>query len=311
MKHLLLPLLLSTAAFAESEWTANLAYGCWAGKHQAANLALLHVQGTQRLLPDPGTWLRVELSGSWRLHRKDLPATFAHADYFGPHTLYLPELALMQHFADGRVSLVAGMVNLANDVDAVGIANDSFYTFAHSAFTNSSVLPLPDANVGGVLHVDFSDSDHAALAVSRTGSGPGGNPFRSGPPGVCVVGEYSHAFQAADVTLRLNPFYHQHRFGLAGSVEYDANDRATFFVRSGIASTPDFSCGALFKPIPSRPDDFLGIAYASTKGETRENTVELMYNLPITDYLKLMPHVQYTSTGSDHFLFGIQAVISF
>lgn len=302
-----------------------------------------------------GTWLRVEFSGSWGLDRKTASNDYdifdtatvceGHADaMFGPHAGVFPELALMQYFAGNRVCLIAGMVNLTNYFDAVSIANDSFACFTNTGFVNSTILPLTDSNAGAVLQVECNSSSYAMVAVSRTGASAGYNPFTNGPSGYCVVGEYGHLFADGDITLRLNPFYQQfaasesydgreHRnAGLAASVEYTVNDRLTTYARAGftarqsLGNSAEFSVGANVRLISSHEDDFLGVACGIFKGANtpeeptyhgRESVLELMYSLQVTDYMKIVPHLQfihnaaYRPAHADETLLGAQAVFSF
>lgn len=347
-----------------TQWAVDAAYGFWSAHNQPegvlnrANYALLHAQLNQRLIEDArngGTWLRVEFSGSWGLDSKSASSDYdifdtsttteAHADaMFGPHAGVFPEIALMQYFAGKKACLIAGMVNLTNYFDAVSIANDSFSGFVNTGFVNSTILPLTDSNAGAILQVEFNKRNYAMVAVSRTGATAGYNPFTNGESGYCVVGEYGHLFLDGDLVLRLNPFYEQidaddsadgraHRnAGLVGSVDYTVNDRLTTFIRAGLGAkqylgnSAELSFGATAKIIPSREDDFLGIAYGIYKGANpaddptchcRESVLEVMYSLQINDYMKLVPHLQYIHSPAyregcgDELLFGAQAVFSF
>ncbi len=347
-----------------TQWAVDAAYGYWSAHNQPddvlnrSHYALLHAQLNQRLIEDGrngGTWLRVEFSGSWGLDTKTASndynifdtasTTEAHADaMFGPHAGIFPEIALMQYFAGKKACLIAGMVNLTNYFDAVSIANDSFSGFTNTGFVNSTILPLVDSNAGAVLQVEFNKRNYAMAAVSRTGATSGYNPFTNGGSGYCVVGEYGHLFLGGDLVLRLNPFYEQidaedsadgreHcNAGLVGSVEYTVNDRLTTFMRTGFGAkqypgnSAEISFGATAKVIPSREDDFLGLAYGVYKGancgdepacNVRESVLEVMYSLQINDYMKLVPHLQYIHNAAyregngDEVLFGAQAVFSF
>lgn len=344
-----------------TEWYLDAAYGLWntenvPGATRHTNLALIHAQLNQRLIEDNangGTWLRVEFSGSWGLDRESAQsdtvfadmvgnATYAHADHWGPHEGVFPEVALMHYFAGKRACIIAGMVNLTNYFDAVSIANDSFAGFTNSGFINSTILPLPDSNLGAVLQVELSRNSYAMVGVSRTGCTAGYNPFNSDIcNGYAVVGEYGRIMADGTVTLRINPFYtsadvdlddgkgenRRQNAGLVGSVEYTPCDRVTVYSRAGFAAkqylsnSAEFSVGANFKLIPSREDDFFGISYGVFKAQTptennREHVLEAMYSLQVNDYLKIVPHVQYVanpaySTADDAFIWGVQTVFSF
>ncbi len=181
-----------------TQWGVDMAYGLWntekvSDVKRHNNLALLHAQLNQRLIEDKangGTWLRVEFSGSWGLDRESAQsdtffteayatASGLHADAMGPHEGIFPEVALMQYFAGKRACLIAGMVNLTNYFDAVSIANDSFSSFTNDGFVNSTILPLVDSNIGGILQVELNRNNYMMVAVSRTGCDSGYNPFNS------------------------------------------------------------------------------------------------------------------------------------
>ena len=168
-----------------TQWGVDMAYGLWntekvSDVKRHNNLALLHAQLNQRLIEDKangGTWLRVEFSGSWGLDRESAQsdtffteayatASGLHADAMGPHEGIFPEVALMQYFAGKRACLIAGMVNLTNYFDAVSIANDSFSSFTNDGFVNSTILPLVDSNIGGILQVELNRNNYMMVAVS-------------------------------------------------------------------------------------------------------------------------------------------------
>lgn len=325
-----------------TQWGLDLAYGYW-GTHRASmntpcnnNLALIHGQLNQRLIQDDlngGTWLRVEISGSWALdpssERANDSATYVegfgtstsvHPDVMGPHNLFFPEVALMHYFAGKRASLIAGVVNLTNYFDAVSIANDTFSSFVNSGFVNSTILPLVDSNVGAVLQVELGKKNYVMAAVSRTGVEMGYDPFNGQSDGYCVVGEYGHIFREGKGTIRLNPFFqmideeredgahHRRNAGLVGSVEFSPSDRITVYARTGfgakqaLGNSAELSLGAHFHPFSRRADDFIGLSYGIFKGanpvdapteHARESVLELMYSLQLSDWFKVVPHFQY------------------
>lgn len=292
-----------------TQWAADVAYGFWGtnnaapGTNGKSNYALLHAQLNQRLIEDNengGTWLRVEVSGSWGLDRSTAKtddvgdfvsgygsATDVHGDIWGAHDLYLPEVALMHYFAGKRACIIAGMVNLTNYFDAVSIANDSFGSFTNTGFMNSTVLAMPDSNAGAILQVEFNSKNYAMVGFSREVNSAGYNPFSASGSSYMVVGEYGHIFADGAATLRINPFYRRteevaddgttrdrQNAGLAASIEYSPNDAMTVFARAGFGAKQylgaafDFSCGLNYKLIPGREDDFVGIAYGVFKGQT-------------------------------------------
>ena len=354
-----------------TQWGVDLAYGYWS-THRATpdtngnnNLVLLHAQLNQRLIEDErngGTWLRVEVSGSWALEPSSArsnggdtyeagfgSSTSVHPDIMGAHHLYLPEVALMHFFAGKRACIIAGVVNLTNYFDAVGIANDTFASFVNSGFVNSTILPLVDSNAGAVVQVELNSRNYVMAAVSRTGVEMGYNPFHGASDGYCVVGEYGHIFGEGSTIVRLNPFFtmtdeeteddgtrHRRNAGLVGSVEYTTpHERLTVYARAGFAAkqylgnSAEVSFGANVKLFPKREDDFLGVSYGVFKGQTpylsedeeeqghrRESVLEVMYCLQVNDYFKIVPHLQYIHNPAyrscrDATVFGVQGVFSF
>lgn len=341
-----------------TQWAVDVAYGYWHtnGADPAttnhSNYTLLHAQINQSLIEDTvngGTWLRFELSGSWGLDRRSAASdkqfvdgvgefTGMHADIYGPHDAVIPELALMHYFNGKRFCIIAGMVNMTNYFDAVGSANDSFHNFTNGGFVNSTVLALPDANLGAILQYEINENSYAMLGFSRETTSYGYNPFNSGSS-YMVVGEYGYTFADGDAIVRINPFFRQVEFddknrrnaGMAASIEYALCDEVTVFARSGFGAKQDlgaafdFSCGATIQGIPGREDDFLGLAFGVFKGtnhtdeptnNNREYVMEAMYSFQVNDYMKLVPHVQYInnpaySSESDAVIAGVQAVFSF
>lgn len=337
------------------------------------NYALLHAQLNQRLIKDDtngGTWLRAEVSGTWGLDKRSARKDYdmvggtgataePHVDIFGPHNGGLPELALMQYLAGKRVCVIGGIVNLTNYFDGVSIANDTFSGFANAAFVNSTVLPLTSCNsaFGAVVQAEIDSHNYVMLAAAETGGdfARGTNPFRAkGKDGYAVVGEYGHIFCDSGAVLRINPFYRRFNakqfgwggrnhdtVGLAGSIDWEVNDHVTVFARAGISAKQQYSpaaeltAGTNIKFIPSREDDFLGLAVGVLKGQSpygaydedtelplggqnhrREYVAEVTYNFQINDYVKVMPHLEYiarpsAAAVSDETVFGVQTVVSF
>ncbi len=348
-----------------TQWAVDAAYAFWAthnalpGTRHKNNYALLHAQVNQRLLENSrtgGTWLRAEFSGSWALDTATRSAerrgrdfvngiglgTEGHADMYGANGFFIPELALMHYMHGGRVCVIAGMVNLTNYFDAVGIANDSFASFTNTGFVNSTILPLTDSNLGALVQVALSSNSYAMVAASRTGCEMGDNPFNPSSDGFCLVAEYGHTLAEGAATLRFTPFWEvvehlgrdRSRTGFAASVEYTPCDCLTLFARAGLATrqalggTAEFSCGAALSPFSCREDDFIGLSWGLFKhrnsdetGEPtahhREHVLECMYNLQLNDCVKIVPHLQYIHNpayraDTNHAtVFGVQTVLSF
>ena len=260
---------------------------------------------------------------------------YAHTDVYGGHDAVIPELSLMHYLNGKRTAITAGLMNLTNYFDCVGIANDSFSSFVNSGFVNSTVLCLPDANLGAMVQHELDSSSYAMVSFTREVTTYGDNPFDSGT-GYLLVGEYGRTILDGAATIRFNPFFrhveevdgHCNNFGFAASIEYEVNNELTVYARTGwgarqeLGNAFDFSCGANIKLIPSREDDFLGVALGVSKpcapaDNNREFVAEAMYSLQVNDYFKIVPHIQYISNPandadcSDAVIMGVQGVFSF
>ncbi len=341
------------------------------GKDTNFNLGLLHGHVNQRLIQDDkngGTWLHVEFIGSWgvekeTVHRvQDYPnligsVTSPHRDVVGPHDFYFPEVSIKHFFNGKKAAIVAGMVKFSDYFDSVGIANDTYTSFTNSGFCNSTVLPLIDSNVGALAQVQIGKRNYLMAGVTRTGTAPGGDPFNSNDnTGYTVMGEWGHYFDEGKGVFKITPFFtsidepdavdngggtkHRRNGGAVASVQYDITDYLTVFIRGGAAAkqslgnAAELTGGLRAKIIPSRKNDYLGIAYGVFKGQNggmievdggkqeirtehnRETVLEAYYNLQLGRYFRVMPHIQYIknpaySTNSDSVVFGVQGVFSF
>lgn len=76
---------------------------------------------------------------------------------FGPNGIWISELAWQESLADGKLVMLAGMVDQSNYLDANSYANNSQGQFLNSAFVNSLVLPIPYNNLG--LNLQFQPDE--------------------------------------------------------------------------------------------------------------------------------------------------------
>ncbi len=333
------------------------------GKDTNFNLGLLHGHVNQRLIQDDkngGTWLHVEFIGSWGVEKEtvhkvqDYPnligsVTSPHRDVVGPHDFYFPEVSIKHFFNGKKAAIVAGMVKFSDYFDSVGIANDTYTSFTNSGFCNSTVLPLIDSNVGALAQVQIGKKNYLMAGVTRTGTAPGYNPFNSDDgSGYTVLGEWGHYFDEGKGVFKVTPFFtaidepggshdgrghHRRNGGGVASVQYDITDYLTVFIRGGatakqsLGNAAELTGGLRAKIIPSRKDDYLGVAYGVFKGRNgeeygvrtehnRETVLEAYYNLQLCRYFRVMPHIQYIknpaySTNSDSVVAGVQGVFSF
>ncbi len=335
------------------------------GKSANFNLALLHGHVNQRIIKDDtngGTWLHAEFIGSWGVEKETIhqvqaypnligSVTSPHRDYVGPYDFYFPEVSIKHFFNGKKAAIVAGMVKFGDYFDAVGIANDTYTSFTNSGFCNSTVLPLIDSNVGALAQVQIGKKNYLMGGVTRTGTAPGYNPLNCDDgSGYTVMAEWGHYFNEGKGVFKITPFFtsidepgtesdgsskHRRNGGAVASVQYDITDGLTVFIRGGagakqsLGNAAELTGGLRAKLIPSRENDYLGIAYGVFKGQNdkegihgdatehnRELVLEAYYNLQLGRYFRVMPHVQYIknpaySPESDAVIAGVQTVFSF
>lgn len=316
-----------------------------------------------------GTWLHVEFIGSWGIDKDTVhdynnrkayfgtpnpvwSATSPHRDIVGSHDFYFPEVSVKHFFNHKKAAIVAGMVKFSDYFDAVGIAGDTFTSFTNSGFCNSTVLPFIDSNLGALAQVRIGKKNYLMAGVTRTGSEPGDNPFDcEDGSGYTVVAEWGHYFNHGKGVFKITPFFtsidgpwqeadgsteHRRNGGAVGSIQYNVTDNLTVFLRGGLAArqalgnAAELTGGLRAKLIPSRKNDYLGIAYGVFKAQNderiettgvvtehnRELVLEAYYNLQLGRYFRVMPHVQYVknpaySPESDAVIAGVQTVFSF
>jgi len=77
--------------------------------------------------------------------------------------------------ADGKVVMLAGMVDQGNYFDANSYANNSQGQFLNSAFVNSLVLPLPYNNLG--LNLQFQPDERWYVMFGTGAKQPANGPL--------------------------------------------------------------------------------------------------------------------------------------
>lgn len=319
-----------------TQWMFELVYGFWAldnampGYNSTNNVAILYAILNQQLIKDEingGTWLRMDVAGSWGLDRASASESSfyvngigmcsgLHTDILGPHDLALLEVSVKHFLAGKRVAITAGMIKLNNYIDRIGHAR-----FTNDNFESSGVLPLPYNNLAVVVQAEIDRRNWITGAITRMGTPWGSNPFNAKHAnGYAIVGEYGHISTDGKATFRFSPFFcsqdtpgldgndHQHNAaGLFGSVEYTINNKAKVYARAGWASgdyqrcSQELSAGATLRLAPSRPDDYLGIGIGLFKGadtassplvNEHEKILECMYRVQLNQYFYLAPYFQ-------------------
>lgn len=89
----------------------------------------------------------------------------------------ISELAWQQSFADGKLLLVAGMVNQSDYFDASAYANSGRGQFLNSALINSMVNPLPGYNFGFNVQVQPDEHWYVMAGASVGNARPGVPPW--------------------------------------------------------------------------------------------------------------------------------------
>ena len=99
------------------------------------------------------------------------------ATVFGPNGIWISELAWQESLADGKVVMLAGMLDQGNYLDANSYANNSQGQFLNSAFVNSLVLPLPYNNLGLNLQFQPDERWYVMFGTGANNQPAGHSPF--------------------------------------------------------------------------------------------------------------------------------------
>jgi hypothetical protein len=265
---------------------------------------------------------------------------------FGPNGIWMSELAWQQSLADGKVVVVAGLVDQAGYLDANNFANNSHGQLLNSALVNSMVLPLPNNNLGVNIQWQPNDSWYLILGSGANNQLPGNSPFDSlsldnwswllefgltakdvfglGPgnyrlqPFVATVGGETQAGLGVNIGQHLgktSPLAYYGRFGVGGS--HVTLNGATAQIATGLAAQNPLQYTGLS---PKVRNDYLATGFIWSQPSqalqpavhTDEYGVEMTYVLQLTPFASLQPDLQViwnpvNNPVADHnFIFQLQ-----
>ena len=288
-------------------------------------------------------WLSVEANlqlGLSPASRNQIPvhnlATIANpnATVFGPDGGWISELAWQQSLADGKVVVLAGLVDQSNYLDANNYANNSQGQFLHSALVNSMVLPFPCNNLGLNLQWQPTESWYAMLGTGANNQLPGNSPLANlsfdnwsylfefgltpknvlglGPgnyrlqPFVATVGGVTQegvALNAGQQLGKESPFAWFGRFGIGGSQV--TLDGAAAQIATGFAMQAPLKYAGLF---PKMSNDYLGAAFIWSQpsavmqpaAHANEYGLETTYVLQLTPLASIQPDLQVIWNPADN-----------
>ena len=308
-------------------------------------------------VPDEGraNWLSTELNtqlGLSTASRSQTPVgnlgtiVNPQATVFGPNGFWVSELAFQQSLADGKLVVLAGLVDQSNYLDANTYANNSQGQLLNSALVNSSVLPFPFNNIGLNLQWQPSDRWYAMFGTGANNQLPGNSPFADlsfdnwsylfelalTPPDVLGLGAGTYRLQPFLATvggrtqpgIGLNvgqqlgtnsPFAWFGRFGVGGSSV--TLDGAASQIATGFAMQAPLKHAGLF---PRLSNDYLAAGFIWSQPSAvmkpvvhnNEYGFETTYVLQLTPLASLQPDFQViwdpvNNPNADHnFIFQLQ-----
>lgn len=325
-----------------TQWSGSITLGGWhsartdTGSHRRG-YSTMNLQLLQRLIPDEadgGTWLRVSATAKLGLTRAS-----RHADGLGEcgtecaaaewncenhRNNGVPEISVT-HFLNGkRTGITAGVIDVGRYMDYLCSSGG----YAHGIPGGSSILPLPNSNLGALLQQELGHNNIVQVAVCRTGCSAQKHQNALSSEhrnGFVIVAEYAH-WLGESTELRFSPFYRhincrpdlpykRDSGGMSASLDADLNDYFSVFARAGFTFRPmdgpaaELSGGLDFYPFRSKPDDFLGLGFGVVKGEPpyeaedipsmgstghrREYVVELLYYYHLNEHCAVVPHAEY------------------
>lgn len=249
------------------------------------------------------------------------------ATVYGPNGVWISELAWQTSLADGKVVVLAGLVDQSNYLDANTYANISQGQFLNSAFCNSQVLPLPYNNLGLNLQYQPGEQWYVMLGTGANNQATGQSPFNDlgfdnwsyllefgltprnvlglGPgvyrvqPFVATVDGVTQAGVGVNAQQQLganSPFGWFGRFGVGGSRV--TLDGAAAQVATGLAmQAPPQYLGLS----PRRTSDYAGVGFIWSQpsavmepvAHRNEYGLEAMYLLQVTPFISLQTDLQF------------------
>ena len=248
------------------------------------------------------------------------------ANVFGPNGVWMSELAWQQSLLEGRLVLLAGLVDQGNYLDANSYANNSQGQFLNGAFVNSSVLPLPSNNLGLSVQWQPSNLWYLLFGTGANNQSPGQSPFQA-----LALHDWSYLLELGLTpnnvlglgpgVFRLQPFLAtvsgQTQAGLGLNVQQQLGPNSPFacFARAGVSGSQVALGGAsaqvsgglvLVAPLKQAglisrfSNDLLGAGFVWSQASTTTQTVcheneyalETFYALQLTPTIKLQPDVQ-------------------
>jgi carbohydrate-selective porin OprB len=256
------------------------------------------------------------------------------ATVFGPNGGWLSELAWQQGWADGKVVLLAGLVDQSNYLDANNYANNSQGQFLNSALVNSDVLPFSFNNLGLNLQYQPGKTWYAMFGMGANNQPAGHSPFHQlsldnwsyllefgltprnvlglGPgnyrlqPFVATVDGVTQAGIGLNIGQQLgpnSPFAWFGRFAVGGS--QIALDGATAQIASGFALQAPLQHAGL---LPRLSNDYLGAGFIWSRASAAmqpaahedEYGFEATYVLQLTPLASIQPDFQIIWDPADN-----------
>jgi len=256
------------------------------------------------------------------------------ATVFGPNGIWMSELAWQQSLMEGKLVLLAGLVDQSNYLDANNYANNSQGQFLNSALVNSVVLPLPFNNLGLNLQYQPNESWYVMLGTGANNQLPGNSPFADlsfnnwscllelgltpknvlglGPgtyriqPFLATVGGHTQAGLCLNVGQQLgkdSPFAYYGRFGFGGSQV--TLDGARVQIATGFALQAPLKHAGLF---PKLSNDYFGAGFIWSQpsaamqpvAHANEYGFESTYVLQLTPMASIQPDLQVIWNPADN-----------
>ncbi len=231
---------------------------------------------------------------------------------FTNHSWGLTNLYWQQRLLEGRISLVAGQVDVTDYVDIYGLVNP-LTAFTNLAFSTNPTIPAPNQGLGAALGVMATNNVYVVGGLADAN----GDPTEAGFDTFFEDHEYFSHIEVGWVSsferryfdnIHLTAWNVNERekaqvpdgWGLAFSATWFINDQWMPFLRGGYSDDG----GALLEGMVSvgigryftKSRDLLGIGVSwgepSAEGLDDQYTAELFYRLQLAQNLAITPDVQ-------------------
>ena len=273
-----------------------------------------------------GGLMHFELEGG---HNKGIDKILSSFSVFNDNAgeisyAYIAKLYLNQEFADKKLSVAVGKIDLSDWFDNNLVANSGDTQFLSSSLVNDLAIPFPESGLGGMaafnpadwIYLQIGASDAKSVSTRVGLNNAFGGAFLIGELGFSpkisgLQGNYRFIVDSGREKLeRIDGSGEKKQdYGFALSFDQQVTKRITFFCRYGFSDRKVRDIqhfwsigGQVSEPVSGRKDDVLGVGMAQSilgqdyrqayESASAETIYEIYYNFGWHPFVKIIPNIQ-------------------